>query len=39
MVDKVLSLPLESIRPAIGNVSHSQLAQIGAALRLWLALE
>ena len=39
MIDKIVSLPVERLRPAIGKVSHSQLAQIGAALRLWLALD
>lgn len=39
MVDKVVTLPVERTRPPIGKVSHSQLTQIGMALRLWLALE
>ena len=39
MVDKLVSLPVERIRPAIGKLSHSQLAQIGMALRLWLAFD
>jgi hypothetical protein len=30
---------VERIRPPIGKVSHSQLTQIGIALRLWLALD
>ena len=39
MIDKVVTLPVERIRPPIGRVSHSQLTQIGIALRLWLALD
>ena len=39
MVDKAVTLPVERIRPPIGKVSHSQLTQIGIALRLWLALD
>jgi mRNA interferase MazF len=39
MIDKVVTLPVERVRPSIGKVSHSQLAQIGIALQLCLALE
>ena len=39
MIDKVVSLPANRIRPAIGRLSESQLAQVGMALRLWLALD
>ena len=39
MIDKIVTLPAERIRPSIGRVNHSQLVQIGIALRLWLALD
>lgn len=39
MIDKVVSLPGDRIRPAIGKLTDSQLAQVSAALRLWLALD
>jgi hypothetical protein len=39
MIDKIVSLPAERIRPSIGRISDSQLAQIGVALQLWLALD
>ena len=39
MIDKVVSLPADRIRPAIGKLTDSQLAQVSAALRLWLALD
>jgi len=39
MIDKVVSLPANHTRPAIGKLSDSQLAQVSAALRLWLALD
>ena len=38
MVDKIVTLAAERIRPPIGKVSHSQLTQIDIALRLWLGL-
>ena len=39
MIDKIVSLPVERIRPSIGKVSDSQLAQITVAVRLWLELD
>lgn len=39
MIDKIVTLPVERIRTPIGKVSHSQLTQIGIALRLWLGLD
>lgn len=39
MVDKVQSLRRDRIRRWVGALSPSQMAKIGAALRLWLSLE
>jgi mRNA interferase MazF len=39
MIDKVVSLPAERIRPAIGKLNDPQVAQVSSALRLWLALD
>ena len=38
MIDKLVTLPVQRMRPAIGKVGESQLSQIDVALRLWLAL-
>lgn len=39
MIDKVVSLPADRMRSAIGKLNDPQLDQVSAALRLWLALD
>lgn len=38
MVDKLVSLPRAKIGPAIGHLTSSEMAEVGAALALFLGL-